>query len=119
MKILLVDDDLDFLESLQLLFIMKGHTVLPITSGSRAVMACEEFEPDLVLLDINMPDMDGYEVFDRITQHSDVKIYFMSGYALEDEKYEIAKSRSLAGLLTKPIDNKDLDQVLSGTYETK
>lgn len=113
MKILLVDDDLDFLESLHLVLIMQGHTVYTVTNGREAVEAYEEFEPDVVLLDINMPDIDGYEVFKRLKQqHLGAKIYFMSAFALEDEKYEAAKSQSLSGLLTKPIESDDLDKVV-------
>lgn len=117
MKILVVDDDLDFLESLQLVLVMQGHTVHPATNGRDSVTAYEEFEPDIVLLDVNMPDIDGYEVFRRLRQSDlDARIYLMSGYALENDKYEDAKSHSLAGLLTKPIDTKDLDKVLAGTF---
>ena len=120
MKILVVDDDLDFLESIHLLLIMRGHTVHSVTNGRESIVACKEFEPDIVLLDINMPDLDGYEVFERLRQLPlDVKIYLMSGYSLENEKYQTAKSQSLAGLLTKPIEPKDLDKVLTGTSEPK
>lgn len=119
MKVLVIDDDLDFLESIHLILIMKKHTVHSITNGRESMMAYEEFEPDIVLLDINMPDMDGYEVFKRLKQqHPNAKIYLMSGYALEREKYEDAMSKSLAGLLTKPIDSKDLDRVLNGAYDS-
>lgn len=113
MKILVIDDDLDFLESLHLMLIMKGHTVNSVTDGREAVTTYEEFESDIVLLDINMPGMDGYEVFNRLKQrYADAKIYFMSGYALDNERYEAAKSQSLAGLLIKPIDPSDLDKIL-------
>lgn len=113
MKILVIDDDLDFLESLHLMLIMKGHTVNPVTDGRVSVTTYEEFEPDIVLLDINMPGMDGYEVFNRLKQrYADAKIYFMSGYALDNERYEAAKSQSLAGLLIKPIGLSDLDKIL-------
>ena len=114
MKILVVDDDLDFLESIHLILTMQGHTVNPVTNGHESVLAYEEFEPDIVLLDINMPDIDGYAVFSRLKQkHPDVKICFMSGYAVENERYEDAKSKSLVGLLIKPIDINDLNNVLT------
>lgn len=113
MKILVIDDDLDFLESLHLMLIMKGHTVNSVTDGRESVTTYEEFEPSIVLLDINMPGMDGYEVFNRLKQrYADAKIYFMSGYSLDNEKYKAAKSQSLAGLLIKPIGLSDLDKIL-------
>ncbi len=103
-KILIVDDDYDFLESLQLLLINEGHDVLAITNGNSAVLKYQEFNPDIVFLDVKMPVIDGYEAFLRIIKYDhNAKVVFISSYMLDDIKYKNAKDRSLAGLINKPI----------------
>lgn len=112
-KILVIDDDSDFLESLHLLLVMDGHDVLTLSNGHDAVTQYTEFNPDVVFLDVKMPNIDGYNVFLKLKKHHpDARIYFTSGYALDDEKYESAKSQSLSGVLTKPIEPADLKKIL-------
>ncbi len=112
-KILLVDDDYDFLESLQLILINDGHDVFPATSGSEAVTRYRELKPDIVFLDIKMPGIDGYETFLRIKKHDrSAKIVFTSSYALDDTKYMDAKAKSLAGLISKPFEVDTLRKMI-------
>ena len=59
-KIMVVDDLRDSADSLALLFDALGHTTLTSYDGQQAVEAAEEFAPDIVFLDINMPVLDGY-----------------------------------------------------------
>jgi CheY-like chemotaxis protein len=59
-KIMVVDDLRDSADSLALLFDALGHTTLTSYDGQQAVEAAEDFAPDIVFLDINMPVMDGY-----------------------------------------------------------
>lgn len=104
-KILIVDDDYDFLESLQLMLINEGHEVYPTTNGNDAIARYLEFRPDIVFLDVKMPGIDGYETFLRIRKHDiDAKIVFTSSYVIDDVKYKQAKKQSLAGLINKPIE---------------
>lgn len=104
-KILVIDDDCDFLESMHLLLVMDGHDVLPISDGLDAVALYQEFEPDLVFLDVRMPGIDGFETFLRLKRHDGgAKIVFTSGYAISAERYKEAKAKSLSGLLNKPIE---------------
>ena len=59
-KIMVVDDLRDSADSLALLFDALGHTTLTSYDGQQAVAAAEDFAPDIVFLDINMPVLDGY-----------------------------------------------------------
>jgi CheY-like chemotaxis protein len=59
-KIMVVDDLRDSADSLALLFDALGHTTLTSYDGQQAVEAAEDFAPDIVFLDINMPVLDGY-----------------------------------------------------------
>jgi CheY-like chemotaxis protein len=61
-KILIVDDDLINIRVLEIPLRAQGYTVLKATSGQEALEQIEVSEPDLILLDIQMPQMDGFEV---------------------------------------------------------
>lgn len=104
-KILIVDDDSDFLESLHLILIRENHDVVSATNGHDALTRYREFRPDIVFLDVKMPGIGGYEAFLRIRKYdSGAKVVLLSNYALDDLKYEEAKKQCLAGLINKPID---------------
>ncbi len=65
-RLLLVDDDLDISEMLQAYFNIQGYDIRAVEFGEDAVRACREDRPDLVLLDVNLPDINGYEVCRRL-----------------------------------------------------
>lgn len=80
-KILVVEDDLDVAEMLNAYFRVQGYEVFTVNWGEDGVRACQTVSPDLVVLDIRLPDIDGYEVArrlrtDRRTQ--DVPIIFLT-----------------------------------------
>jgi len=112
-KILFADDDVDFLEATQLMLLDKGFDVVTATDGVHAVEQYREIKPDIMFLDIKMPEIDGYEAFFRIVKSdSDARIVFTSSYALDDAKYHKAKSLSLRGLLNKPLEFRDLEKMI-------
>ncbi len=112
-KILIVDDDYDFLESLQLLLMDDGHDTIAASNGTDAVQKYAEFMPDIVLLDFQMPGINGYETLLRIMeQDAQARIVFTSAYAIDNEQYRDAKARSLAGMLNKPIRLADLQKTI-------
>jgi DNA-binding response OmpR family regulator len=109
-KILVVEDDLDVAEMLNAYFRVQGYEVFTVNWGEDGVRACQTVDPDLVVLDIRLPDIDGYEVArrlrtDRRTQ--DVPIIFLT------EKRD--RADRLHGLelgaddyITKPFDVQEL-----------
>jgi DNA-binding response OmpR family regulator len=109
-KILVVEDDLDVAEMLNAYFRVQGYEVFTVNWGEDGVRACQTIDPDLVVLDIRLPDIDGYEVArrlrtDRRTQ--DVPIIFLT------EKRD--RADRLHGLeiggddyITKPFDVQEL-----------
>jgi len=109
-KILVVEDDLDVAEMLNAYFRVQGYEVFTVNWGEDGVRACQTINPDLVVLDIRLPDIDGYEVArrlrtDRRTQ--DVPIIFLT------EKRD--RADRLHGLeiggddyITKPFDVQEL-----------
>lgn len=113
MKILLVDDVQ--MERIQLAIRLKqlGHSVEMAESGERALALYPQFEPDLILLDVTMPDMDGFEVSRKIRQRYPdwVPIIFLSGH---DEPTMIATAIEAGGddYLIKPVDKIVLNSKL-------
>ena len=65
-KILIVEDDLDVAEMVNAYFRAQGYDVFTVNWGEDGVRACQTNHPDLVILDIRLPDIDGYEVARRL-----------------------------------------------------
>ena len=72
-KILIVEDEESLLKLESILLTTKGYLVQGVTNGVAALEAIEEEMPDLVLLDVMLPKMDGFEVCSRIKQNSDTR----------------------------------------------
>lgn len=107
--ILLVDDDPDYLWLLQAHLQRRGYKVLVVRDGDGALKEAASKEPDLVVLDVQMPGMDGYAVCQRIREFSSVPIILLSGLS--------APAAIVRGLdagadhyLTKPV---RIDELLS------
>ena len=109
-KILIVEDDIDVAEMVTAYFRAQGYDVFTVNWGEDGVRACQTNHPDLAILDIRLPDIDGYEVARRLRSDrrtSDVPIIFLT------EKRE--RADKLQGLelgaddyITKPFDIQEL-----------
>jgi CheY-like chemotaxis protein/two-component sensor histidine kinase len=114
-RILVVDDNVDAATSLSLLLQSLGHQTSVAYDGPGALRLAAEFHPDIVLLDIGMPGMDGYEVARRlrqIEQPQPMRIVAVTGWGKQEDRM---RSRE-AGFdlhLVKPVDITDLAQALS------
>jgi DNA-binding response OmpR family regulator len=78
-RILLVDDDLDYLWLLHTHLRLKGYQVLIAANGPNALYEASTQAPSLVIMDVQMPGMDGYTVCQRIREFSNVPIILLSG----------------------------------------
>ncbi len=76
--IALVDDDENILESLKIFFEAEGYTVKTFHDGQTALAALTDAPPDLAVLDIKMPRMDGIEMLRRLRQQSDMPVIFLT-----------------------------------------
>ncbi len=116
MKILVVDDNHDSAETLAELLALMGHDVRTVHDGESAVAEASEFRPEAIVLDIGLPDIDGYQVCRRIREQPWGKktiVIALTGWGDHD-----AKSRSeAAGFdshLVKPVDEDALLASLAG-----
>jgi len=109
-KILVVEDDLDVAEMLNAFFCDQGYEVFTVNWGKDGVRSCQTVHPDLIILDIRLPDIDGYEVASRVRgdrRTAEIPIIFLT------EKR--SRSDRLLGLeigaddyITKPFDLQEL-----------
>jgi PAS domain S-box-containing protein len=114
LRALVVDDNVDAAESLSLVLEMFGHEVTMAHDGPSALEMALATRPDLVLLDIGLPGMDGYEVAERLRQSGLERtvLVALTGYGREED---MARSRE-AGFdhhLVKPVDVATLQKVLA------
>ncbi|SDP84279.1 DNA-binding response regulator, OmpR family, contains REC and winged-helix (wHTH) domain [Litchfieldia salsa] len=82
-KVMLVEDDCDIREILQLYLQREGYTIIHAEDGTTALRLLKEQKPDLIILDVVLPGMDGFEVCQLIRQQTTVPILFLS--SKEDE----------------------------------
>ncbi len=105
-RILVVDDNVDSAESLAAFLRLHGHSVRVANTPSDALAAQADFDPDIMFLDIGLPEMSGYEVARRVraTPHgSDLCLVAITGWGGERDK-ENAKEAGFNAHLTKPVD---------------
>ena len=87
-RILIVDDEPRYVRLMEANLATEGYQVLKAYNGQQAVDAVAEQKPDLVLLDIMMPLMDGFQACDRIREFSDVPIIFVTAKGEEHERVQ-------------------------------
>jgi CheY-like chemotaxis protein len=113
-KVLIVDDEIEFLKAIETALNAIGYTVTAVTSGKEAIAKYTSWRPDVVLLDRNMPEMDGITCAQKILEHDPgAKIVIMSGYDEGRlEGIDDSTATSIMEYLTKPIDMPELNRVL-------
>jgi signal transduction histidine kinase len=115
LRVLVVDDNQDSADSMALLLQLRGHQVRTAYDGLEAVTVAESFSPSLVLLDIGLPKLNGYEAARRIRQQpggGDVKLIAVTGWGQEDDKRR-AREAGFDHHVTKPLDVSILEELLA------
>lgn len=105
--ILVVDDNPQIIGLLQKLLAQLNESVLIATNGAEALAALDSGAPDLVLLDLHLPDMSGHEVYQRIKAARNTPVIFTTGSDLEDIVGGIGL-RSGDYVVPKPFDIREL-----------
>ena len=110
-----MDDNVDAAESLSQLLSLMGHEVREAHDGIEGVHAALEFRPDVVLLDLGMPKMTGYEAVRAIRKNATVdgiRIYALTGWGQESDKQR-TREAGFDGHITKPIDTAMLESLIA------
>ena len=113
-RILIVDDNVDSAESLAMLLELTGHIARTAHDGPAALETALAFRPRVVLLDIGLPRMDGYEVARRLRQdpaYAGMTVIAMTGYGQEEDRRR-SKEAGFDRHLVKPVDPDELQDLL-------
>jgi signal transduction histidine kinase/ActR/RegA family two-component response regulator len=112
LRVLIVDDNEDAADSLAMLLSLGGHTVRAVYVGHAAIEAASSLDADLILLDIGLPSMDGYEVARRLRAAGiDSTLVALTGYG-QKEDIERALNVGFNAHLAKPVELAKLEELL-------
>lgn len=114
-RIVIVEDQDDAREILQHLLMAKGYTVYEAKNGKEAIEVIEREQPDIALIDIGLPVLDGFAVAKRLRQNrslDDVVLIALTGYGTAND-IEAARSAGFNEHLTKPVDLQRIEKVLA------
>jgi type IV pilus assembly protein PilB len=121
LKVLCVDDDADIREWIEALLSAVGFRVVTADGGAAAVAAAAEHEPDLILLDVTMPDLDGHEVCARLQadpKTSSIPVIFVTARDEFGDKLRALRAGA-ADYLVKPIVDRELIEKVRAHVDTK
>ena len=114
-KILVVDDDASSLELMEAMLVPNGYEIITANDGSKAVAIIIEKKPDLILLDIMMPGLDGYSTLTKIKGNktiSKIPVVMLTAMGFRLNK-ELALRFGAVGYITKPVDLPELLKTIS------
>ncbi|MBN1405474.1 MAG: response regulator [Candidatus Omnitrophica bacterium] len=115
MKILIVDDEQDVLDLLRELFIRKGYQVQYTTNGRVALDILSKDRPDVMLLDVKMPEMDGIKVLEAVKKKdASIDVVMLTAYGYNDKLINEAIEKGASGYISK---NLPLEQIIN-TFNT-
>jgi len=114
-RVLVIEDNYDVAQSLRLLLESDGHTVFLASDGYRGLAEAKEIRPEILICDIGLPGMDGYQVAREFRAHENLRnVYLISltGYARPDDLRR-AREAGFQSQLTKPVDLDTLRATLA------
>ena len=115
-RVLIVDDNEDAANSLAMILKLSGHETASVYTAMDALERAVSFRPDVVLLDIGLPGMNGYEVAQKMRELpglADIRLVAVTGYGRSDDRLR-ARDAGFDDHLTKPVEFAVLDRALTG-----
>ncbi len=107
-KILIIDDDPAFLNLVEQVLTQKGYEVLKARSGREGLRLIFDQRPDLVLLDVAIPGVDGWQVCRRIREISDIPVIMITGRHKSEEDVVRGLDHGADDYITKPVGSREL-----------
>ncbi|MHC1785370.1 MAG: response regulator transcription factor [Anaerolineaceae bacterium] len=114
-RVMIVDDEPDTVEMVKLILTNAGIDVISASSGKAALEKCLRLSPDAILLDIMMPEIDGYETYDRLRKITQTPVIFFTAKA---QKEELVKGLQIGAddYITKPYHPAELVARVHNTF---
>jgi CheY-like chemotaxis protein len=119
-RVLVVDDEADVLLLCRLNLQQRGHELLEASTGSSALELARERRPDVIVLDLMLPGMTGYEVLEtlkRDEQTSDIPVLVLTAKSLRADR-ERSRGLGASGFLTKPFLPSELCELIESLVST-
>ena len=106
-KILIIDDDVDFVDMLKMILRKAGFDVAGAHDCQTALQKCREVDPDMMLLDLMMPEVDGWEIFQRLRQVTKSPVIFISAAPFQEN---VVRGFDVGAedFISKPFNNPEL-----------
>ena len=117
MRILIVDDNIDAADTLLMITGILGHESMAVHTAQKALSSIESFKPDIMLIDIGLPDMDGYQLAQQIAKlpsGKNVRKIALTGYGQPDDKLR-ALDAGFDEHLVKPVEVEKLEWAINGS----
>ena len=113
-RILIVEDSPDNMKLFRTILTLKGHEVSGLPSGDELLPALEQFDPELVLMDIQLPGKDGFTLLREIraSAFTKVRVVALSAHAMTGDR-ERAMEAGFDGYITKPIDIRSFPDLVA------
>jgi CheY-like chemotaxis protein len=115
-RVLIVDDNEDAANSMAMILELSGHQTASVYTAADALRKAADFKPQVVLLDIGLPGMDGYEVAQKMRELPglrDILLIAVTGYGRSDDRLR-ARDAGFDDHLTKPVEFAVLERTLAG-----
>ncbi len=118
MKVLLVDDEQEFVESLSERLQLRNLDADVVYDGEQALEALSQNKPDVMVLDLRMPGIDGMEVLRRVSkEHPEMRVVILTGHGTDKDEQEARKLGAFE-YMQKPVDIEKLDSTLHRAWRS-
>jgi DNA-binding response OmpR family regulator len=113
-KVLVIDDEVDFVDMLKMRLEANNYTVVTAFDGPSGLKKSESEAPDVILLDVMMPGMDGFKVLSRLKVQDQTRLIPVIMLTAKGESRSILNAQALgvSDYLVKPVDTKEMFAVL-------
>jgi two-component system cell cycle response regulator DivK len=117
--ILIVEDNPDNMKLIQTILRLRGHVMAGLPGGGGLLETIDRERPDLILMDIQLPERDGFELLEEIqcSPHAAIRVIALTAHAMAGDR-ERALAAGFHGYITKPIDIREfpelIDRALAG-----
>jgi len=118
-KILVVDDQKELVDAMKMRFEHDGYEVIEAYNGEECLKKAKEGLPDLIIMDIAMPQMDGYEAVREIRRDEaikDIPIFMLTG---KDQMEDIFRIEGVQEYIVKPFEYEELSGMIKKLFEEK